>query len=325
MEDNLKKMITSNQKNEIVALIEREKSVLGSYSKVANKCSVAVATITNNILKSENWALVNDAMWTRVGKSLGFSFTENQWQVVETTNYKMMRSVLDLAQSESMFIAVSERAGSGKTASISKYNKDDETNSVFVMQCEEWSRRTFLIKLSQVLGLDLSFKGYLSVDTISSKIISSFKQRAANGKPLLVLDEADKLKHSALRWLIHFYNKLEDEVGCVIAGTENLRKEIKSGVARAVKGFDELDSRLGRNFVTLYGCTKSDFIQICTANGLTDANKIDKAWKEAEPREKLNASGRYEHFAEDLRRVKRIIKRELKFSSLNAQSLLGIE
>lgn len=312
-------MITTIQKTDIIALIEREKTTLGSYSKVANKCGVAVATITNNALKTENWHLVNDAMWTRIGKELGFNFTENQWQITETTNYKMMRSVLDLAQSEAMFVAVSEKAGSGKTASINKYKKDDETNSVFVMQCEEWSRRTFLLKLTQTLGLDLSGKGYLSIDFISSRIIESFKQRTANSQPLLILDEADKLKPSALRWLIHFYNKLEDQVGCVIAGTENLKKEIKSGVARAIKGFDELDSRLGRNFITLYGCTKLDFIKICTENGLTNSTQIEKAWKESEPKEKLNGQGKYEYFVEDLRRVKRIIKRELKFSSLSAQ------
>ena len=64
-------MITTIQKTEIIALIEREKTTLGSYSKVANKCGVAVATITNNALKTENWHLVNDAMWTRIGKELG--------------------------------------------------------------------------------------------------------------------------------------------------------------------------------------------------------------------------------------------------------------
>lgn len=60
-------------------------------------------------------------------------------------------------------------------------------------------------------------------------------------------------------------------------------------------------------------------MKICTENGLTNSTQIEKAWKESEPKEKLNGQGKYEYFVEDLRRVKRIIKIELKFSSLSAQ------
>lgn len=310
-------MITDLQKTQIIALIEREKEALKSYSKVAVKCIVAPATITNSMLKPENHHLVNDRMWLQVGKALGYKFSGTGWQVVETNNYRTMKAILNLAQSDSMFMAVSEKAGSGKSASIAKFKEEDQTNTVFNIICEEWSRRVFLTKLAQSLGVDLSQKSYHPVEWLSTRIIGTLKQFTVSGRPLIILDEADKLKPSALRWLIHFYNNLEDECGLLICGTENLKKEIKRGVQKAIKGYDELDSRLGRQFIHLPGATFQDLTEICSANGITQEATILKIWAECEPVEKLNGQKAYVRYIEDFRRIKRCVKRETKLPFLN--------
>lgn len=303
-------MITNEQKQGIQNLIEKEKELLGSYSKVATKAGVAVATITNNIKNPERWPLVKDSMWVQVGKALGYTFQKREWKLVETTNSKLMASVLKLAQEESMFIAISEKAGSGKTAGILKYKREDESNMVFVLQCEEWTKKQFLSSLAQSLGLT-DFSG--NCLKIGNQIIAALKERAAIGQPLLILDEADKLRPSALRFIIHFYNNLEDECGLVICGTDNLEKEVKRGVQKAAKGYDEIDSRLGRKFVHLHGISEEDCQNICIANGITNTGTISKIWRESEPQDKL-IGGSYYAMISDLRRLKRIIKRELKSS-----------
>lgn len=304
-------MINQTQKQAILNLIEREKDILGSYSKVATKAGVAIATITNQMKNPDRWPLVKDTMWVKVGKALGFTFQKREWKLVETTNSRLMASVLKLAQEESMFIAISEKAGSGKTAGIASYKHEDETNMVFVLQCEEWTKKQFLSALAQSLGLT-DFTG--NCLRIGNLIISALKERAAIGQPLLILDEADKLRPSALRFIIHFYNNLEDECGLVICGTDNLEKEIKRGVLKASKGYDEIDSRLGRKFVHLHGISEKDCINICRANGISDSGTISRIWKECEPKDRL-ISGKYLEIISDLRRLKRIVQREIKTSS----------
>lgn len=301
-------MITQSQKQAILLLVEKEKDILGSYSKVATKAGVAVATITNNMRNPERWDFVKDTMWVQVGKSLGYTFQKKSWTIVPTTNSRLMFSVLTLAQEESMFIAISEKAGSGKTAGIEQFKKDDTTNMVFVLKCQEWTRKQFLSALCQSLGIP-DYRG--NALHIGNLIITSLKERAANGQPLLILDEADKLRPSALRFMIHFYNELEDECGLVICGTENLEKEIKKGVRRAAKGYDEIDSRLGRKFIHLSGITQADCKAICKGNGIEDDATIAKIWRECEPSERLIA-GKYTYMISDLRRLKRVIIRELK-------------
>lgn len=302
--------VTTKHKEEVLTAIGEEAKKLGSYSKVANKCGVAVATITNNILRPENHHLVNDQMWTKVGKALGVKFGA-KWNVVETTNYRIIAQVLDIAKDRAVWMPISEKAGSGKSAGIQKYAS--ETENVYVLQCEEWSRRSFLLHLSRTLGVSLPSTGYLSVDVIGAKVIEFFKRLASqDAQPLLVLDEADKLRPSALRWLIHLYNKLEEELGVVICGTENLKKEIKAGVNRAVKGYDELDSRFGRSFYGLLGATKDDVKAICEANGLTDMQRIEKVWKEVNPVQRVHNSS-YVTVVEDMRLLKNKIIRETLF------------
>lgn len=300
-------MITTEQKREIRQVIEVESGKLKSYSRVASKCGVSVATITNSMMKEANWELVSEAMWVSVGKALGVKFGR-KWNVVETTNHQLMVSLFEMAREQSLWLPISERAGSGKTASVMKYSSD--TPNVYALQCEEWSRRAFLLNLSRTLGVSLPHTGYLSVDVVGGKVIEFFKQRAASGMPLLMLDEADKLRPSALRWLIHLYNKLENELGLVVCGTENLQKEIKAGVNRAVKGYDELDSRLGRKFFSLVGATERDVRQICEANGLDNPAAIERVWKEAAPVQRV-FRGSYITVVEDMRRLKRLVEGEL--------------
>jgi type II secretory pathway predicted ATPase ExeA len=137
-------------------------------------------------------------------------------------------------------------------------------------------------------------------------------------KPLLIIDEADKLRPAALRSLIPLYNNLEGQLGLVIMGTDNLEKEIKRGVKFNQKGMDEIDSRFGRNFIHLMGATKNDVVRICEANGITDKALAAALFKECEPRQ-VQVQGQHTLVIEDLRRLKRCVEREqLRMAELPA-------
>lgn len=300
-------MISVNKKNEIVAAINREKNLLGSMNKVANKLDISAATISANIMKEANWNNVSADMWANIAASLGVSLVERNWNLVKTTNYRIVHQVLEDAQREAMFMAISEKAGSGKSAAIAGYIAQDHALSVYSLQCEEWSRRSFLKNLARELGTPAG--KYDSCEIMAENIIKFFKQRTKEVAPLLILDEADKLKPSALRFLIPLYNRLEDEIGLVVCGTDNLKREIKRGVRRAEKGYDEIDSRLGRTFVSLVGSTRADVAAICAANGIHDQETHDKIFRKSEPTRK-DIGGKMVEVVEDLRNVKRKIKKE---------------
>lgn len=300
-------MITEEKKNEIVNAILKEKSLLGSMNNVAKKLGISPATISANLLKTSNWSNVSDGMWTDIASTLGVSLVNRGWNLAKTSNLKIMHRTLEDAQREALFMAVSEKAGSGKTASIADFVNRDQQHSVYSLQCEEWSKKTFLITLSRVLGVAAG--KYASSETMIDGIVRFFKQRAKEVTPLLILDEADKLKPAAKRFLIPLYNKLEDEIGLVCVGTENLEKEIKTGVRKAEKGYDEIDSRLGRRFVHLIGNTRSDVNAICEVNGITSIDAQNRIWESCTPVQKIIGT-KYVSVVEDARLIKRSIKAE---------------
>ena len=300
-------MIAETKKIEIVAAINAEAQKLGSMNKVATKLGVSGATLSANILNPDNWLKVSDNMWAQLAAGLGISLVSKSWNLVATRNLDTMQKVLRDAQAEAMFMAVSAVAGSGKTAAIAAYKETTPGHAVYSLQCEGWGLKTFLHRLCRELGVNAG--RYDTSELLTEHVVRFFKQRSKEARTLLVLDEADKLRPAALLFLITLYNRLEDEIGLVVCGTDFLEKDIKTGVQKAKKGYDEIDSRLGRNFIPLGGATRAEVGRICAANGIGDAVAQERIWADANPVQRVQGRG-YVSVVEDLRRVKRGVKRE---------------
>jgi hypothetical protein len=299
--------MTNLQKNEIVILIENEKTRLGSYAKVATKCEVSTATVSQMI--NRNWDLIKPEMWSKVGFSLGFD--ESEWQIAETMGYRKVANICTDAKNEAFFMILSSPAGRGKTKPLEKYYELNADNEVFYIKCREWAKREFLVELCKSLGID-STKYYVHVDKLGAKVSEFFNQRKGR-KPLLIVDDAGKLRDSAIRWFIHLFDENEDNMGCLLAGTEYLEKRIRDGVRLKKLGFDEIESRFGRTYLGLIGTTQKDAQLICSANGIHNNSLQIQLFKECNPLKKIiqtRDGNQSIEVIEDIRRLKRAIKRE---------------
>jgi hypothetical protein len=299
--------MTNLQKNEIITLIETENQRLGSYKKVAVKCEVSPATISQMV--NGNHELIKPEMWLKVGFALGYDQTE--WQVAETMGYKKVANICNDAKNEAFFMILSSPAGMGKTEPLKTYHELNAENDVFYIKCREWAKREFLVELCRSLGIDSS-KYYVHVDKLGAKVSEFFNQRKGR-KPLLIVDDAGKLKDSAIRWFIHLFDENEDEMGCLIAGTEYLEKRIRDGVRLKKLGFDEIESRFGRTYLGLIGTTQRDAQLICSANGIHGTALQNQLYEECKPIKKVvktKDGNQPIEVIEDLRRLKRVIKRE---------------
>lgn len=310
--------MTLAQKNDIVALIETEKVRLGSGEAVAAKVKISSATISNML--NVKWADISTQMWRKVGDALGYR--PSGWQMAEINNTRIMAQVLMDAKEKHLHIAVSYRAGSGKTAAIKEFAAANASSGVYALMCREWGRKEFLVSLCATLGIATG-RGLNTPDAQLQAVCEALNKRA-NLSPLLVIDEADKLRPAALRALITLYNETEGRVGVVIAGTENLRIEVQRGIKLGVKGMDEIDSRFGRRYIQLGGISKTDVKAICAANGLADAGRQEQVWNSCEPY-KTVVNDRTVQLVDDLRRVRRCVEREMMMresESLTSESVM---
>lgn len=254
----------------------------GSQKKAANSMrGVSAATISQML--NGNWADIHDDMWRNVAAQIDYSAQE--WTLVRTRQFTRLNGILQDAQENSLVYGVTGDAGCGKTATIKSYASNSA--NVLRLSCSEyWNRKKFLCELLRAAGLDYS--GATIADMMDD-VIDNIKRKE---KPLIILDEADKLSDQVLYFFITLYNELEDRCGLVLCATDFLAKRIRRGVNLNKKGYKEIHSRLGRKFVPLDVVNAEDVAAVCIANGITDNKTISSIVEDCD---------------NDLRRVKRKI------------------
>lgn len=303
-------------RNSLIKHIDLYKSKLGSYSAVARKCNINVGALSS--ILSGKYGADEARMLQKIAKELNYK--ESQWVIVPSiSNYRKVKAVYHDAKTESMWFMISNKAGSGKTGTMEDLYNQDTSGSVVFIQAEEWSGRQFLLKLiHQTVGeAATTGKGYQSVAQLTDIVANYFNDMSLE-RPVLLIDEADKLKPAALRTLIPIFNRTEERLGVILSGTENLEKELKNGVRLRKKGYDELESRFGRTYIHLRGASEKEVFDICAANGVKDTMVQQTIWGELRKEEKRTEvktkTGIKEimlPYAEDFRLLKRLIKREL--------------
>jgi DNA transposition AAA+ family ATPase len=255
-----------------------------SATRVAVKLGISPATISH--MRSHDWALISDEMWRKASaniKSITNKTNLKTWQIVETTNFKILSDVLADAQENAMVMAVCGEAGTGKSVAARSYA--DENGNVYLISCNEfWNRKLFLQELLREMGRNPNGD---TVGEMMTSVVSTLK-KADN--PLLIIDEADKLSDQVLYFFITLYNQLEDHCGIVLMSTDYMEKKIRRGLRLNRKGYKELYSRIGRKFIMLPGVSTGDITEVCVANGLEDKSEIKEILSDSE---------------NDLRRVRR--------------------
>ena len=271
-----------DERQQIAARLKEYCTQKGSQNKAANSMN-GVSSATVSKVLSGDWDTISDEMWRTIASQIGHE--TKGWQIAETRAYKRMAFLLNNAKTDSLVMAVTGDAGCGKTEAIKNYTAGNR--NVYHLCCSEyWNRRTFMGKLLQCMGVDYTGS---TVSDMMDDIIDNLKRKE---RPLIVLDEADKLTDQVFYFFISLYNQLEDHCGIILCATNYLEKRIKKGLRTKRKGYEEIYSRMGRKFVVLQVINSEDVAAVCVANGVTDAKDINRIIDDSDC---------------DLRRVKRAV------------------
>ncbi len=269
------------EKERILVELERYIDLKGSQNKASKMLDISPASLSKIVARQ--WETISDSMWRLLGAKLGLGRTT--WETVETIGYKKMTAFLDDAKYGCQVLGVVGSAGCGKTKAIKDYEMSNK--DVYNISCSEYfSRKVFLGKLYQAMG---GSPAGLNTAELVDNITNELKSKEY---PLIVLDEADKLKDNVLQFLISLYNALDEQCGIILCATPFLEKRINRGVQNERCGYAEVRSRMGKKFQHLPQPSIEDVALICRANGLEDDNTIRQVYEDCEG---------------DIRRVKRIL------------------
>lgn len=286
-------MISQINREDIAQELREYCQKFNSQNRAAAAIGIAPATVS--AILNNDWALVSEAMFIKIADAIGYE--ASSWQTIETKVWKNFNKILNDAQENAFVMAVTSDAGSGKTFTSKNYVKNHA--EAYHISCKSyWTKKDFLIEIGRAIGNKTDGK---RVTVLVDEIINTLRWR--DSKPLLILDEADKLSDTVLQLFITLYNDLEGRCGIVLCATDHLEMHIRRGVNLGHTGFNEIISRLGRKFIALPSITSKDVTMICEANGITTAEAINE----------VLIGSAYEGRAKgknalyDLRRVHRII------------------
>lgn len=274
--------MTQQDKIQIVEALEMLITQKGSQNQLAaGMPGVSAATLSQ--MRNHKWENIADDMWRKVSAYVGAG--ANSWSYAETGNSKELLQFFADSQNNALVLAITGKAGSGKTETAKKYAS--ENKNVFLLSCNEyWDKRWFLRELLAKMGKDHSG---LTLPEMMDKTVQTLK---ATHEPEIIMDEADKLADNVLLFFITLYNELENHCGIVLMATHFLEKRIKRGAAMDKKGYREIYSRVGLRFIELEQTTYSDVEKVCKANGIEDPAIIRTISKDCDG---------------DIRRVRRLI------------------
>lgn len=283
MEENEKKIIVENLKSYVQRYPSQNKAA-GSLE------GISAGTLSS--MMNGNWSRISDAMWTKVAEQVKptGSSSATGWTIVETGAYQEISYAMQDAQEYMNVTWIVGEAGCGKTTTGRLY-AEEHKEAFYILCSEDMLKGEFVRTIARKLGI--RSEGY-TVRELWQAIIESIIQMES---PLIIFDEADKLPESVFQYFISMYNNLEDRCGVVFLSTDYIKRRISNGLRYGRKGYKEIFSRIGRKYFDLEPTSAQDVYAICTANGITSREDIDKIIKEGDG------------YDFDLRRVKKSVHR----------------
>lgn len=260
--------MTTQQKTTIRQLLASYVAGFPSQATAAATLEgVSEATVVQ-VLKN-NWDAISEAMWRTIGAQVGWN--ERRVEIVETLNMQTLVLYFDLAKDNGETFAIVGPAGSGKSYTAQWYTRSMRSQHVYYLECAGyWNKKYFLQELLQSMGRE---SGGMNTYEMMKDIVATLRKQR---KPLIILDEVDKLSDPVLQFFITLYNELKGLCGFVWTSTDAIQKRITRGVSGRKMGYNELFSRVGRRFIALPGINENEVRQLCIAHGITNEEEISR-------------------------------------------------
>jgi hypothetical protein len=133
--------------------------------------------------------------------------------------------------------------------------------------------------------------GLMPSYSVAEMLVDVIDKLKSLPKPLVIIDEFDELNNKAMRVFKDLYNA----VGCgfLPVGGLNLKNRILQGAKMQRQSYQEILSRIGKEFYELKAIDNGSIKKVVIANGINDEEQIESILSAAQG---------------DLRRVKALVE-----------------
>lgn len=262
--------MTNEQKGQVRDALIRYAGSFKTQAEAAESLQ-GISASTISLVKNNNWELLSERLWHHIARQVGFYCGE--WRPADTSAYLLLRILFSDAQNYSMAYGIALADGLGKTFTASHYTREN-SNTFFIAGNMEYNRKSFITALLTAAGVEPRGTVQEMMQQFSDLI---------NGldEPLLIIDDAHKLKDRVLHLVVLLANSVTGKAGIVIMGNDQLRSRIIEGARLKKIGFEDIYKSIGRRFITLGSLGPKDVELVCRANGLYDEDLIEYIARES--------------------------------------------
>lgn len=253
----------------------------GWQKELAQKAAVShvyISLIAKDKRADKTLQAIGRDAWAQIALALNLASEQSAWTAVPTSVYKSVYKICYTAKRHSYAVGIDGEAGIGKTYTLKRFQALED-QVVFVQGSVDLSAKGFLLELATALGIQAEGKSQRELTDSFCRQLRN-KSIASREKPLVIIDEASKLRDSVLHKFITLYNELEGFCGFVLCGCR-LESKLITGRARGKIGYDEIYSRLGAEIKKQEPCTQQDLTDLCLANGIMQTAKIANIWHQS--------------------------------------------
>lgn len=262
-----------NKQTKIIEAIKSEMATRGfSQNKMAKHLGISPGYLSAVMNNSDS---ISEQLWLQ----LEARFLDYSWDVYETSNFSAIISMCADSQLYSTSNCISASTGLGKTTALVEYSRT-RTNAFYVLSDNMMSTKDFARELQTAVGI--SQEG-----TARDMVMAVVRELQKLSRPVLLVDEADKLSDRNLLLLKMIYDRMKNRCGFVTAGTEVLRQKIDKFAKRDKLGYKEWKRRFAvyralHKFDLSKKKLREEVLGICNDQGITDESQVNYILSAAE-------------------------------------------
>lgn len=237
-------------------------------AKIIGCSNGTLSTLINQVYLKDQKKIPSSAMVRKI-ENWVYSSNSSGWNVAPTKNFKRVQNICAHAQSSHIARAICFSVGSGKTSALKNYASNNP--NTYYIECEEhFTKKKFL--QSVCLSMGESIPPLSSIADIVDIIVNRLN---TDRDPLLIIDEADKLKDGVINFFKTFYNKTTDNAGFILCGAPHFKSRLEKGIRKQKQAYQEIHSRFGGEFLPLHKITADDVALICECNDIQNKEDVD--------------------------------------------------
>lgn len=241
-------MITKDQQKQVmIAAMERE-PMYGSAAKYSQYLGVNAAVwsrLKKGFNEGDMDGLVSPGKWISLARKLNVNISNKRdWKTANTPIFQFITGQLEMCQRDGLSSMLCDMSDIGKTHTALVYAATHK--NVAYVDCSQAKTKQQLVRaIANAFGIGSNG----SYSDLYADLVEYVK---AIELPLIILDEAGDLSHSAFMEVKALWNATSEYCGFYMMGADGLEALMKRSIKHKRVGYTELFSRFGKRYGSIF-------------------------------------------------------------------------